>query len=73
MNDAKLATPVSVELDMALTRRSRTHAVVDANGDQVHHAKRFSEILTWLADQGVNKALLIDESERFYVVFHRPA
>ena len=72
MADEQLKTPVTVELDMALTRRSRAHAVVDAEGKQVHHAKRFSEILVWLADQDVNKALLIDELERFYVVFHRP-
>ena len=72
MPDPQLRIPVTVELDMALTRRSRAHAVVDGNGEQVYHAKRFSEVLTWLADQGVNKALLIDETERFNVLFYRP-
>ena len=72
MPKSELKEPVIVELDMDLTRRSRTHAVVNGHGEQVHHAKRFSEILVWLADQGQDKALLVDGDERFYVVFHRP-
>ena len=72
MSDEKIVQPVTVELDMALTRRSRVHAVIDGNGEQVYHAKRFSEVLVWLMDHDQSKALLIDERERFYVVFHRP-
>lgn len=66
----KLLEPVRVELDIALTRRTRTHAVIDAEGVQVHHAKRLSEILMWLHEQDVKKAIFVDDLDSWSVVFH---
>lgn len=59
----------TVELDIHITRRLRAHFVVDAAGEQVYVANRFSDILSWLVDVDCREVIVIDDATRFRLAF----
>lgn len=61
--------PVTVELDIYIARRKRSHSVIDADGETVFHAPNMADILTWLDGQDIRTATFVDGDDRFSVVF----
>ncbi len=64
--------PVTVEIDIPITRRQKLHAVVNGRGVQVFHSRRFSEVLTYLLNHHVRTFKLIDFDAEFRLNLRPP-
>lgn len=67
-----LLAPVTVEIDIPVTRRLKIHAVVDGAGEQVFHSRRISEVFTYLVDNGISEFTMLDEDAEFRVTLRAP-
>ncbi len=67
-----IVPPVSVKIDIPVTRRIKIHAVISGDGDQVFHSRRISEVFTYLLDLEVAEFELLDEDVAFMVKLGKP-
>jgi len=70
---ADLDFPLSVELDLSLSRRQRVHAILDSEGRVIHHEVRMSAVFAWLCDEDQHKIVMVDGDDRFNVLVTRAA
>lgn len=64
--------PITVEIDIPITRRLKMHAVVDGNGVQIFHSKRISEVFTWILDNEITDFTMLDGHAEFRVYLRAP-
>ncbi len=69
---SNLRPPVTVEIDIPITRRMKLHAVVDGEDTQVFHSKRLSEVFAWLLEHEVGEFRLADRDASFRVTLRPP-
>jgi hypothetical protein len=62
-----LTGPITLEVDVPITRRLKLHAVVNGAGEQVFHSRRISEVFGFLAEHGLNEFTMLDEDAEFRV------
>ncbi len=71
MPAAELFTPVTVQIDIPITRRLKLHAVTDARGVQVYHTKKLSDLFVWLLDQELGEFALLTADASFHLALNR--
>ncbi len=64
--------PVTVEIDIPVTRRTKIHAVYDGNGDQVFHSRRISQVFDYLLEHSVQAFELLDDDVGYLIGLSRP-
>jgi len=64
--------PLIVEVDIPITRRMKLHAVVKADGEQIYHSKRLSQVFQWMLDNEHTDFTMIDEDSEFRVSLQPP-
>ncbi len=64
--------PVSVEIDLPVTRRTKIHEVSDGDGEPIFHSRRISQVFSYLLDNDVQTFELLDEDDVFVVNLSRP-
>ncbi len=67
-----LQPPITVEVDIPITRRLKLHAVVDGDDTQVFHSRRLSEVFAWLLEHEVGEFRLVDRDADFRVTLRPP-
>ncbi len=67
-----LSSPVTVEIDIPVTRRTKIHAVVDGDGVERFHARRISDVLEFLLEHDCKRFVLLDEDVEFQVSLSKP-
>lgn len=67
-----LVGPLTVEIDIPITRRLKLHAVVDGNGQQIFHSRRITQVFTWLLENGIPEFTMLDEDTEFQVHLKPP-
>ncbi len=60
-------TPLTVEIDIPITRRLKLHAVLDRNGDQIYHSRRLSDLFSWLLDNDIGEFTMLDGTLKYAV------
>ncbi len=61
------ATPLTVEIDIPITRRLKLHAVLDRDGEQIFHSRRLSDVFTWLLDNDIGEFTMLDGNLKYAV------
>lgn len=69
---SKVVLPVTVEIDIPVTRRTKIHAVVNGDGVQVYHSRRLSDVLEYLIDREVVAFEILDEDVAFQLTLRKP-
>ncbi len=69
---SKLRPPITVEIDIPITRRMKLHAVVDGDDTQIFHSRRVSEVFTFLLEHEVGEFRLVDRDASFRVTLRPP-
>lgn len=64
--------PFTVEIDIAITRRLKLHAVVDGNGEQIYHSRKICEIFAWLLEHAPGEITLVDDDHEFQIMLRPP-
>ncbi len=72
MQTIVIRPPLTVEIDIPVTRRLKLHAVTDVTGTQIFHSRRLSELFSFLADHEVGEFTLVDGDAEFRVSLTRP-
>ncbi len=67
-----ITPPVTVEIDIPVTRRTKIHAVCDGDGDQIFHSRRITQVFKYLVENGVEDFELLDEDDCFMIKLSRP-
>ncbi len=67
-----LRPPITVEVDIPITRRLKLHAVVDGGDTQVFHSRRLSEVFSFLLEHEVGEFRLVDRDASFRVTLRPP-
>ncbi len=69
---SSLRPPVTVEIDIPITRRMKLHAVVDGDDTQVFHSRRLSEVFAFLLEHEIGEFRLVDRDADFRVTLRPP-
>ncbi len=69
---SRILEPVTVEIDIPVTRRTKIHAVCDGDGEQIFHSRKISQVFNYLVDHGVEVFELLDEDDSFMIKLSRP-
>lgn len=72
MTKIDLRGPVTLEVDVPITRRLKLHAVVNGTGVQVFHSRRISEAFAFLLEHEVGEFTMVDEDAAFRVLLKAP-
>ncbi len=64
--------PVVVEFDIPVTRRTRIHAVLDGQGNQLFHSRSLTQVLEFLIENDVGTFELIDDDHAYVLKLSRP-
>lgn len=65
-------TPLTVEIDIPITRRLKMHAVIDRDGEQIFHSRRLSEVFVWLLINEVGEFTMLDGDVEIAVSLRNP-
>ncbi len=60
-------TPLTVDIDIPITRRLKLHAVTDRDGDQIFHSRRLSDVFSWLLDHDIGEFTMLDGNLKYAV------
>ncbi len=60
-------TPLTVEIDIPITRRLKLHAVADRDGEQIFHSRRLSDVFSWLLDNDIGEFTMLDGTLKYAV------
>jgi len=71
MKQTEFAEPLTLVLDIPVTRRLKLHAIVDANSEPVFHSKRVSDAFTWFLDNEIGSFGMVDDHVTFHVSLQR--
>ncbi len=68
---ALIVSPVTVEIDIPVTRRTKIHAVVNGNGEQIYHSRRLSDVFDFLVEHEVVDLVLLDDDVSFLLTLRK--
>ncbi len=69
---SNLRTPITVEIDIPITRRMKLHAVVDGDDTQIFHSRRLSEVFAFLLEHEIGQFRLVDRDADFRIYLRPP-
>ncbi len=65
--------PLTVEIDIPITRRLKMHAVLDRDGVQIFHTRRLGDLFIWLLDNDTHEFTMLSAGDEFRITLHAPS
>lgn len=72
MTQINLKKPITLEIDVPITRRLKLHAVVNGHGVQIFHSRRISDAFAFLLEHDVGEFKMVDDDAEFRVSLKPP-
>lgn len=63
-----IVSPVTVEIDIPVTRRTKIHSVIDGDGVEVFHARKISDVFDHLIAHEVSNFTILDDDASYCLV-----
>lgn len=63
-----ITLPVTVEIDIPVTRRTKVHSIIDGDGVEVFHARKISDVFDHLLEHDVHNFTILDDFSSYRLV-----